>query len=87
MSAIKNIYYDIAMLGKFILLLPFIDEAEFKLLTESDVDDKLIEFGLNCISTYKIDPCPIEALERPTEPDIDPKILIDTTQLCMPDPE
>lgn len=87
MSAIKNIYYDIAMLSKLILLLPFVDDENFKLLNDSNIDDKLREFGLDCIPIYKIDPCPMESLRDPSEPGFDSTPTIDTTQLCMPDPE
>jgi hypothetical protein len=87
MNSIKNIYYDIAMLGKFILILPFVNETDFKLLNDSDVDSKLEEFGLDCISTYNIDPCPLEKLQSYPAPEIDFTFETDTTQLCMPDPE
>lgn len=83
MSAIKNIYYDIAMLSKLILLLPFVNDGTFKLLNDSNVDDKLREFGLDCIPTYYIDPCLIE----PSESEFDSTLTIDRTQLFMPDPE
>jgi len=89
MSAIKNIYYDIAMLSKLILLLPFVDDENFKLLNDSNIDDKLREFGLDCIPIYKIDSGPgsMEPLQDLSEPEFDFTPTIDTTQLCMPDPE
>lgn len=86
MSSIKNINYDIGMLGKYILLLPFVDEKDFKLLNNDNIDSKLKELGLDCVTNYTIDPCPLEELKSPV-PKIDPLYTVDITRLYMPDPE
>lgn len=53
------------MLSKLIIFLPFVDETNFKLLNDSNIDEKLKEFGLDCIPIYNIDPCPLESLKTP----------------------
>lgn len=100
MIPIKNIYYDIAMLGKLILLLPFVNRTDFELLTELDIDDKLEEFVLDRTPIYNFeripifdnDPCPLETFKALSVPELytpdpyEPEPELDST-LYMPNPE
>ena len=87
MNTIKNIYYDIAMLGKLILILPYANETEFKLINDSNIDNKLKELGLDCVNDYDIDPCPLETLRAPSPPSFDDTPTMTITRFCAPDPE
>ena len=86
MTCTKNIYYDVSRLCKYVLSLSFVDEKDFKLLNNDNIDSKLKELGLDCVTNYTIDPCPLEELKSPV-PKIDPLYTVDITRLYMPDPE
>ena len=43
MTCTKNIYYDVSRLCKYVLSLSFVDEKDFKLLNNDNIDSKLKE--------------------------------------------